>query len=96
MVDSKKTWHAPPGTALDQLMLHLHLGGVACTGRLTSSSHWDSMSLAAHGIIIRTWCGASMGGLDPDLFEYDEDTHLIELHGALGRKLIRGVMDFRV
>ena len=34
--DSKKTWCAPPGTALDEPMLHLHLGGVACTGRLTS------------------------------------------------------------
>ncbi|CAB1098196.1 unnamed protein product [Ectocarpus sp. CCAP 1310/34] len=65
--DSKKTWYAPPGTALDELMLHLHLGVVACTGRLTSYSHWDSLSLPAHGIIIRTWCGASMGGLDPDV-----------------------------
>ncbi|CAB1121518.1 unnamed protein product [Ectocarpus sp. CCAP 1310/34] len=64
MADSKKTWYAPPGTALDELMLHLHLGGVTCTGRLTSYSHWDSMSLPAHGIITRIWCGASMGGLD--------------------------------
>ena len=94
--DTKKTWYAPPGTALDEFMLHLHLGGVACTGRLTSYSHWDSLSLPAHGLIVRSWCGASMGGLDPDLLECDEATRLIELHGTLGRKLIRGVMDFRV
>ncbi|CAN0273420.1 unnamed protein product [Pylaiella littoralis] len=95
-VDSKKTWYAPPGTALDKLMLHLNLGGVACTGRLTSYSHWDSLSFPAHGIIIRTWCGASMGGLDPDVFECDEATRLIELQGTLRRKLFRGVMNFRV
>ncbi|CAM9886325.1 unnamed protein product [Ectocarpus sp. 4 AP-2014] len=96
MADSKKTWHAPPGTALDELMLHLHLGGVACTDRPTSYSHWDSLSLPAHGIIIRTWCGASMGGLDPDLLECDKASRLIELYGTLGRKLVRGVMDFRI
>ncbi|CAB1110488.1 unnamed protein product [Ectocarpus sp. CCAP 1310/34] len=94
--DSKKNWYAPPGTALDELMLHLHLGGVTCTGKLTSYSHWDSLSLPVHDIIIRTWCGARMGGLDPDVLECDEATRLIELHGTLGRKLIRGVMDFRV
>ncbi|CAB1108591.1 unnamed protein product [Ectocarpus sp. CCAP 1310/34] len=92
--DSKKTWYATPANAVDELMLHLHLGGVACTGRLTSYSNWDSLSLPAHGTIIRTWCGASMDGLDPNVLECDEATRLIELHGTLGRKLIRGVMDF--
>ena len=98
-VDNKvnyKTLYAPPGTALDELMLHLHLGGIACRGRLTSYSYWDSLSLPAHGITIRTWCGASMGGLDPDLLECDQATRLIELQNTLGRKLYRGVMDFRV
>lgn len=95
-VECKKTWYAPPGTALDELMLHLHLGGVACTGRLTSYSHWDSLSLPAHGITIRTWCSANMGELDPDVLECDEATRLIGLQNTLGRKLFRGVMDFRV
>ncbi|CAB1113970.1 unnamed protein product [Ectocarpus sp. CCAP 1310/34] len=63
---------------------------------LTSYSHRDSLSLPAHGIIVRTWRGASMDGLDPDSLECDEATRLIELHGTLGRKLIGGVMDFRV
>ncbi|CBJ27580.1 hypothetical protein Esi_0075_0065 [Ectocarpus siliculosus] len=91
-----KTWYAPPGTALDELMLHLHLVGVSCSGRLSNYSHWDSLSLPAHGITIRTWCSASMGGLDPDEFEPDQATRLIELHNALGLKFYRGVLDFRV
>ncbi|CBJ32194.1 conserved unknown protein [Ectocarpus siliculosus] len=90
------TWYAPPGTALDELMLHLHLVGVSCSGRLSNYSHWDSLSLPAHGITIRTWCSASMGGLDPDEFEPDQATRLIELHNALGLKFYRGVLDFRV
>ncbi|CAM9189604.1 unnamed protein product [Pylaiella littoralis] len=80
-VAESKTWYAPPGTALDELMLHLHLAGVSCK---------------AHGVVIRTWCSASMGGLDPDDFEPDQATRLIELHNALGLKFHRGVLDFRV
>ncbi|CAB1116215.1 unnamed protein product [Ectocarpus sp. CCAP 1310/34] len=90
------TWYAPPGTVLDELMLHLHLVGVSCRGRLTSYSHWDSLSLPAHGITIRTWCSASMGGLDPDELEPDQATRLIELHNELGLKFYHGVLDFRV
>ncbi|CAB1102471.1 unnamed protein product [Ectocarpus sp. CCAP 1310/34] len=41
-------WYAPPGTALEELMLHLHLVGVSCRGRLSSYSHWDSLSVPAH------------------------------------------------
>ncbi|CAM9948387.1 unnamed protein product [Ectocarpus sp. 6 AP-2014] len=78
---NRQTWYAPPRTALDELMLHLHLAGVSCK---------------AHGVIIRTWCSASMGGLDPDDFETDQATRLIELHNALGLKFHRGVLDFRV
>eukprot|EP00903_Cladosiphon_okamuranus_P014899 g13796.t1 len=37
-----------------------------------------------------------MGGLDPDDFEPDQATRLIELHSALGLKFYRGVLDFRV
>eukprot|EP00903_Cladosiphon_okamuranus_P008434 g8107.t1 len=37
-----------------------------------------------------------MGGLDPDSLERYKATRLIELHGTLGRELIRRVMDFRV
>ncbi|CAN0465870.1 unnamed protein product [Ectocarpus sp. 12 AP-2014] len=62
-------------------MLHLRLAGVSCR---------------AHGVIIRTWCSASMGGLDPDYFEPDQATRLIELHNALGLKFYRGVLNFRV
>ncbi|CAN0325164.1 unnamed protein product, partial [Ectocarpus sp. 6 AP-2014] len=78
---NRQTWYAPPGMALDELMLHLHLAGVSCK---------------AHGVTIRTWCSASMGGLDPDDFEPDQATRLIELHNALGLKFHRGVLDFRV
>ncbi|CAB1113402.1 unnamed protein product [Ectocarpus sp. CCAP 1310/34] len=95
-VAESKTWYAPPGTALDELMLHLHLAGVSCKGKLTNYSRWDSLSLPAHGVVIRTWCSASMGGLDPDDFEPDQATRLIELHNALGLKFHRGVLDFRV
>ncbi|CAB1096640.1 unnamed protein product [Ectocarpus sp. CCAP 1310/34] len=95
-VSECKTWYAPPGTALDELMLHLHLAGVSCKGKLTNYSRWDSLSLPAHGLIIRTWFSASMGGLDPDDFEPDQATRLIELHNALGLKFCRGVLDFRV
>ena len=77
-------------------MLHLHLAGVSCKGKLTNHSRWDSLSLPAQGIIIRTWCSASMGGLDPDDFEPDQATRLIELDSALGLKFYRGVLDFRV
>ncbi|CAB1105891.1 unnamed protein product [Ectocarpus sp. CCAP 1310/34] len=59
-------------------------------------SRWDSLSLPAHGLIVRTWCSASMGGLDPDDFEPDQATRLIELHNTLGLKFCRGVLDFRV
>ncbi|CAB1108186.1 unnamed protein product [Ectocarpus sp. CCAP 1310/34] len=79
-VSECKTWYAPPGTARDELMLHLHLAGVSCKGKLTNYSRWDSLSLPAHGLIIQTWCSASMGGLDPDYFEPDQATRLIELH----------------
>ncbi|CAB1116244.1 unnamed protein product [Ectocarpus sp. CCAP 1310/34] len=89
-------WYAPPGTALDELMFHLHLVGVSCRGRLSSYSHWDSLSVPAHGRTIRTWCSASMGGLDPDEFEPDQATRLIELHNELGLKFNHGVLDLRV
>eukprot|EP00903_Cladosiphon_okamuranus_P017738 g16330.t1 len=66
-------------------------------GKLTNYSRWDSLSLPAHGRLIRTWCSASMGGLDPDDFEPDQATRLIELHSArLGLKFYRGVLDIRV
>ncbi|CAB1116431.1 unnamed protein product [Ectocarpus sp. CCAP 1310/34] len=63
---------------------------------LSSYSHWDSLSVSAHGITIRTWCSASMGGLDPDGFEPDQATRLIELHNELGLKFFHAVFDFRV
>lgn len=37
-----------------------------------------------------------MSGLDPGLPECDQATGLVELRNPLGRKLYRGVMDFRV
>lgn len=95
--DHTKTWYAPPGTALDDLMLHLHPGGVACTARLTSPSYWDSLSLPVHDITIQPWCGASTGGLHPGVLECDEATRLVELLNTLERKLFfLGVIDFRV
>eukprot|EP00903_Cladosiphon_okamuranus_P012054 g11318.t1 len=36
-----------------------------------------------------------MGGLDPDGFDSDQATRLIELHNALGIKFYRGVLDCR-
>lgn len=90
------TWYSPPGTALDELMLHLHIRGISCRGKLTNYSHWDSLTLPRLGITIRTWCAASMGGLDPNDFRPGEATRLIELQNALGRQFYRRVMDFRV
>lgn len=77
-------------------MLHLHLDGVSRRVRLTNYSRLDSLSLPAHGTTVRTWCDASIGGLDPNLLECDQATRPIELQNILGRKLYRGVMDFRV
>lgn len=37
-----------------------------------------------------------MGGLDPDVLECDEAARLSALQNALGRKLFRGVIGFRV
>ncbi|CAM9623129.1 unnamed protein product, partial [Hapterophycus canaliculatus] len=90
------TWYSPPGTALDELMLHLHIRGISCKGKLTNYSHWDSLTLPSLGITIRTWCAASMGGLDPNDFRPGEATRLIELQNALGQQFYRRVMDFRV
>ncbi|CAB1101988.1 unnamed protein product [Ectocarpus sp. CCAP 1310/34] len=77
------TWYSPPGTALDELMLHLHIRGISCRGKLTNYRHWDSLTLPSHGITIRTWCPASVGGLDPNDFRPCEATRLIELQNAL-------------
>ena len=52
------------------------------TSRLEYPRSWDSLSLPAHGIIIRTWCSASMGGLDPDDFEPNQATRLIKVDAA--------------
>lgn len=90
------TCYVPPGTALDVLMLYLHLGGVSCRGRRSNYSHWYSLSLPADGNTTRTWCGANMSRLDPDLLKRDQATSLIELQNTLSRKLYRGVIDFRV
>lgn len=62
------TWYSLPGTALDELMLPLHLRGISCRGKLTNYSHWDSLTLPSLGITVRTWCAANMGGLDPNDF----------------------------
>lgn len=83
---------APPGMAIDELILHLHLGGVSCRSGLTNYSHWDSPSLPAHGATIRIWCSASMGGLHPNEFEPDQAAWLIELHNALGLQFSPAVL----
>ncbi|CAB1096373.1 unnamed protein product [Ectocarpus sp. CCAP 1310/34] len=75
-----KTWYAPPGTALDELMHQLHLAWVSCRGRLTNYSRWYSLSLPAHGIFIRTWCSSSMEGASES--SYGREDWQCDINGA--------------
>lgn len=57
-----KTWYAPPGTALVDLMLHLHLSGVSAIG---TPCHYQHMVSPSEPDAARAWVGSTPMNLSP-------------------------------
>ena len=81
--------------ALDELMLHLHVGGISCRGRIPTTAigtrcHRQPAASPSEPGAPRA------GGLYSDEFEPAQGMRLVELQNALGLTLFLGPMDFQV